>query len=207
MFLLWIAVIVAFVGLMQVLDRVRRLEQTAEDLRRTIDRLTRRLDEGTAPVAARAPAAAPKPVARYERPPVVPPPQAVEEETFQEELQEDEPIAELDPALLAELAHRSATPPAEAPPAKAPPVVPPAPPRPLPPEPARPKRAVNWEALIGVKLFAIVASLALFLAGGFFVSYSMEHGWLTPTIQFAIGIVAGVTCLVLGELKGSRRYA
>jgi uncharacterized membrane protein len=63
------------------------------------------------------------------------------------------------------------------------------------------------ETLIGVKLFAIVASLALFLAGGFFVSYSMEHGWLTPSMQFAIGIVAGVGCLVLGELKGSRRYA
>ena len=214
MFLLWIAVIIAFVGLVQVLDRVRRLEQTAEDLRRTIDRLTRRLDEGTAPLAARAPAAAPKPAARYERPPVVPPPQPVEEKTFQEELQEDEPITELDPALLAELAQRSALPPAEAAAAEAPPVVPPAPPRPaspvprpLPPEPARPKRSFDWEALIGVKLFAIVASLALFLAGGFFVSYSMEHGWLTPTIQFAIGIVAGITCLVLGELKVSRRYA
>jgi uncharacterized membrane protein len=57
-----------------------------------------------------------------------------------------------------------------------------------------------------VKFFAVVASLALFLAGGFFVSYSMEHGWLTPQIQFAIGIVAGVVCLVLGELKASRRY-
>lgn len=214
MFLLWIAVIIAFVGLVQLLDRVRRLEQTTEDLRRTIDRLTRRLDEGTPPVAASAPAPAPKPVARYERPPVAPPPELIEEKAFQEELQEDDPITELDPALLAGLAQHSAPPPAEASTAKAPPVVPPPPPRPaspvprpVPPEPARPKRSVNWEALIGVKLFAIVASLALFLAGGFFVSYSMEHGWLTPTIQFAIGIVAGVTCLVLGELKGSRRYA
>src|SRR5205823_8355235 len=71
----------------------------------------------------------------------------------------------------------------------------------------RPKRSFDWEALIGVKFFAIVASIALFLAGGFFVSYSMEHGWLTPSIQFGIGIVAGVVCLVLGELKASRRYA
>jgi uncharacterized membrane protein len=58
-----------------------------------------------------------------------------------------------------------------------------------------------------VKFFAIVASIALFLAGTFFVSYSVEHGWLSPPIQFAIGIVAGVACLVLGELKVSRRYA
>jgi uncharacterized membrane protein len=202
MFLLWIAVIIAFVGLVQVLDRVRRLERTADDLRRTIDRLTKRLEEGAAPAAARAPA--PKPVARYDRPPAVAPRRPVEDhvpdEDVEEESVEEEPVAELEPAVLAELAHRN----------------PPAPRAPDPvtvakvpaaPEPAPPKRSFDWEALIGVKLFAIIASLALFLAGGFFVSYSMEHGWLTPTIQFAIGIVAGVTCLVLGELKGSRRYA
>ena len=83
MFLLWIAVLIALVGFVQVLDRVRRLEHTAEDLRRTLDRLTRRLEEGTAPMVARSPA--PKPAARYERPPTVAPRQPVEEDTLAEE--------------------------------------------------------------------------------------------------------------------------
>ncbi|HKN67635.1 MAG TPA: DUF2339 domain-containing protein, partial [Gemmatimonadaceae bacterium] len=205
MVLLWIAVIIAFVGLVQLLDRVRRLEQTADDLRRTIERLTKRLEEGVAPVAARAPT--PKPVARYDRPPAVAPrrpveePVAEEKESVEEETVEEEPV--LDPAVLAGLAQLN--PPASR--APEPVTVAKETAASARPEPDRPKRSFDWEALIGVKLFAIIASLALFLAGGFFVSYSMEHGWLTPTIQFAIGIVAGVTCLVLGELKGSRRYA
>src|SRR3954462_14238339 len=230
MFLLGIAVIIAFVRLVQLLDRVRRLEQTAEDLRHTIERLTKRLDAGTAPVAGRAPAPAPKPVARYERRPSTPPPPPIEEEIVEEEEPVEEvPLESLDPALLAGLARlppppvtqkppaaqvRPVTPPPKTPPPAGvgrvpppPPPPPPARPRPAAPEPARPRRSFDWEALIGVRLFAIIASLALFLAGGFFVSYSMEHGWLTPTLQFAIGIVAGVTCLVLGELKASRRYA
>src|SRR3954463_4998267 len=228
MFLLWIAVIIAFVGIVQLLDRVRRLEQTAEDPRHTIERLTKRLDAGTAPVAGRAPAPAPKPVARDERRPSAPPPPPIEEEIVEEEEPVEEvPLESLDPALLAGLAHlppppvtqkppaaqvRPVTPPPTTPPPVRPRPAPPHPPpparpRPAAPEPARPRRSFDWEALIGVRLFAIIASLALFLAGGFFVSYSMEHGWLTPTLQFAIGIVARVTCLVLGELKASRRYA
>jgi len=183
MFLLWIAVFVALIGLVQAFDRVRRLEQKAEELRRTIERLTRRLEEGV--------------------------------ESHPATLSRPEPLA-----AMAKHGEPPA-PPVLAPPVSKPPVTPtftptftPPPPQPPSrpsrasvPEPALPKRSFDWEALIGVKLFAIVASLALFLAGGFFVSYSMEHGWLTPSTQFAIGILAGITCLVLGELKGSRRYA
>src|SRR3954466_1366941 len=98
MFLLWIAVIIAFVGIVQLLDRVRRLEQTAEDLRHTIERLTKRLDAGTAPVAGRAPAPAPKPVARYERRPSAPPPPIEEEIVEEEEPVEEVPLESLDPA-------------------------------------------------------------------------------------------------------------
>src|SRR5437763_13913475 len=80
MFLLWIAVIIAIVGLVQAFDRMRRLEQTAEELRRTLERLTRRLDEGAVPVAAaKASAATPKPVRSYERPAIESRP-ALEEE-------------------------------------------------------------------------------------------------------------------------------
>ena len=212
MVLLWVAVVFVLIALVQQRDRVRRLEDTINDLRRTIDRLTRRLDEGTGTRAAQKPQAAEGPLAK--------PTAAAEPPRIR-----IGPIPQgIDPAMLAKMAETATpTPPAEKAPAAnkepgrvataAPPIAPPRPPsvprtpRPSAPEPARPKRSFDWEALIGVKLFAIVASLALFLAGGFFVSYSMEHGWLTPPIQFGIGIAAGVVCLVLGELKSSRRYA
>jgi predicted membrane protein DUF2339 len=189
MFLLWIAVFVALIGLVQVFDRVRRLEQKLEELRRTIERLTKRLEDGADVRPSSVGRPEPKVVPRYE-PPLV----------------HREPV--LAPPVAAPAVSRPAVTPIFTPPAAtAPPPPPSRPSRASVPEPALPRRSFDWEALIGVKFFAIVASLALFLAGGFFVSYSMEHGWLTPPTQFAIGILAGITCLVLGELKGSRRYA
>src|SRR5690349_1706268 len=148
MFLLWIAVIIAFVGLVQVLDRVRRLERTADDLRRTVERLTKRLEEGAAPIAARAPA--PKPAARYDQPPAVTPRPPVEEHVDDEETVE-EPVAVAREA--APIKPVVTAPPVTPPP---PPVTPPpSRPRAAAPEPARPKRSFDLETLIGVKLFAI----------------------------------------------------
>src|SRR3954464_9044593 len=125
MFLLWIAVIIAFVGIVQLLDRVRRLERSAEDLQHTIERLTRRLEAGTAPVAARAPAPAPRPVARYQRPSAPPPPPPIEEESVEGEAPlEEVPLESFDPALLAGLAHLPPPPPVtqKSPAAQVPPV-------------------------------------------------------------------------------------
>ena len=233
MALLWIAVIFGLVAFVQAFDRVRRLEQTVEDLRRTIERLTKRLDEGAAPRAATAARPAPKSVQRFEPPLVRKPPVAEPDpQSVREELESaNEPVVGLDPALLAGLAQitpereeqellvrhaKQETSPAQlaesqssAPPPAPPPATPRPRPRPAapPPEPPPPRRSFDWETLIGVKFFAIVAGIALLLAGGFFVSYSREHGWLTPTLQFAIGIIAAITCLVLGELRVSRRYA
>ena len=196
MLLLWLVVIFLLILLVQMRDRLRRLESTTSDLRHIVERLTHRLEEReapTPPVTSREP----QPVKGYE-PPARREPIPAPTSPAQRATAPSAPIAARTTERPIPL-----TPPAPPPP----PIFPPLPSRPASPEPARPRRSFDWEALIGVKLFAIVASLALFLAGGFFVSYSMEHGWLTPPIQFAIGIVAGVVCLVLGELKGSRRYA
>jgi len=38
-----------------------------------------------------------------------------------------------------------------------------------------PKPRINWEVFMGVKLFAWIGGLALFLGVGFFVKYSFEH--------------------------------
>lgn len=189
MFLLWIVVGVGIIGLIQLRDRIRTLEQTIADLRHTIDRLSKRLEQSEPPAAVRAPETA---TPRYEAPLV------------RREVRASPLPSKPAPALPA-MPPMAAPPPAVARPRAEPPIAPP-PPRPSSRESAPPGRPFDWETLIGVKFFAIVASLALFLAGGFFVSYSMEHGWLTPPIQFAIGIVAGITCLLIGEWKGSRRY-
>jgi len=207
MVLLWLVVIFVVVALVQMRDRMRRLEETNSDLRRTIDRLELRIAE-RAP-AAPSPSYEPPAVRPHPAPaPSITPRPAAAEAPIAARQTSPPPIAarptERPVTTAPAAATTSFTPPPPAPP---PPRVPPRTPRPASPEPARPKRSFDWEALIGVKFFAIVASLALFLAGGFFVSYSMEHGWLTPPIQFAIGILAGVVCLVLGELKSSRRYS
>jgi uncharacterized membrane protein len=206
MVLLWLVVLFGVIALFQMRDRLRHLEDTTKELRHTIDRLSKRVDEGAPaqpvksyqPPAVRPQPAAPPAIPRAPIPeaPVVArhlPPPAVAAHSI------EKPVATAPSPSIT-----SFSPP---PPPTPPPTVPPRRPRPSTPEPAGPKRSFDWEALIGVKFFAIVASLALFLAGGFFVSYSMDHGWLTPSIQFAIGIVAGVACLVIGELKESRRYA
>jgi uncharacterized membrane protein len=93
----------------------------------------------------------------------------------------------------------------EAPTSEAPP--PPAPP--TPPEPPPPWLRLpefDWERLVGVRLFSAIAGIALVLAGIFFLRYSIEHGWLQPTVRVAIGVLTGVGLLVVCELKAARKY-
>jgi uncharacterized membrane protein len=108
-------------------------------------------------------------------------------------------------------------------PAPAPPPVrtvpPPAPPaQPIPP-PARPapvfratlppppKPPFDWESLIGVRLFSWMAGITLVIAAILFLRYSIEHGWLGAPVRMAIGILTGVSLLVVCELRVARRYA
>ncbi|HSC28213.1 MAG TPA: DUF2339 domain-containing protein, partial [Vicinamibacterales bacterium] len=73
--------------------------------------------------------------------------------------------------------------------------------------PVRPPRPViDWESLVGVKLFSAIAGIALVFAAVFFLRYSIEHGWLQPPVRVAIGVIVGVGLLVTCELKAARRY-
>lgn len=104
---------------------------------------------------------------------------------------------------------RLETPPA-APPTEAPKPPQPKPPEPPPVAPRAPqvaKPAFDWEALVGVQLFSWIAGIALVLAAVFFLRYSIDHGWLSPPIRMAIGLVFGNAILVLCEWKVARRYA
>ena len=45
------------------------------------------------------------------------------------------------------------------------------------------------------------------LAAVFFLRYSIDRGWLSPTVRVAIGIIVSVALLVVCELKAARKYA
>ena len=57
---------------------------------------------------------------------------------------------------------------------------------------------------MGVKMFAWVGGLALFLGVVFFVKYSFEHNLIPPELRVAIGFVTGLVLLVGGVLLHRR---
>lgn len=103
----------------------------------------------------------------------------------------------------------NATTPRTAPVDAVPPPPPPRPqaPRPTPPPKPQPKKPFDWESLIGVKLFSWIAGIALVLAALFFLSYSVEHGWLSPPVRASLGLLTGVALLLVCELRVARNYA
>ena len=101
------------------------------------------------------------------------------------------------------------------------PVIPPQPPpvvAPLPvsaaPTPSRPAPAalrptvpaINWEQFMGVKLFAWIGGLALFLGVAFFVKYSFDNNLVPPELRVALGFLAGLGLLVGGVVMSRKNY-
>src|ERR1700722_20906832 len=71
-----------------------------------------------------------------------------------------------------------------------------------PPPTATPK--INWEQFVGVKGFAWVGGLALFLGVVFFVKYSFDNNLVPPVLRVTIGFLVGLGLLV-GGLAMSRK--
>jgi hypothetical protein len=95
----------------------------------------------------------------------------------------------------------------ETPPPPPPPAEPAIPPyTPPPPAAPRPKINIDWENLVGIKLFSWIAGIALVLATVFLFKYSVEHGWLRPAIRAGFGLVTGIGLLIACELKFARNY-
>ena len=90
-------------------------------------------------------------------------------------------------------------PPPPPPPPVPPPLRPPAPPSP----PAKP---IDWEAFLGVKLFAWIGGFVLFLGIVFLVKYSFENNLITPAMRVAIGTVLGLGLIITGWFTATRRY-
>lgn len=94
--------------------------------------------------------------------------------------------------------------------------VPPPPPVPLPEPVSRPAAAipgkpprppVDWESLVGVRLFSWMAGIMLVIAAILFLRYSIRQGWLGAPVRMAIGVLAGAGLLAVCEWKVARRYS
>jgi uncharacterized membrane protein len=117
------------------------------------------------------------------------------------------------PAPEIKVSLRPPVPPAaQPPPIAAPPCppepkfIPPVPPlRPLtPPKPALPK--INWEQFMGVKGFAWLGGLALFLGVAFFIKYSFDNNLIPPQLRVAIGFLTGLGLLVGGVMMSRKNF-
>jgi hypothetical protein len=73
--------------------------------------------------------------------------------------------------------------------------------------PATPRAAINWEQFLGVKLFAWVGAIALFLGVGFLVKYGFEQGWISPQVRVGMGLVIGLGLLAGGLAMSREKYA
>ncbi len=67
--------------------------------------------------------------------------------------------------------------------------------------------SIDWEQFMGVKLFAWIGGLALFLGLAFFVKYSFDNNLVSPEIRVAIGYVIGVCLLIGGLVLAGRDYS
>jgi len=98
-----------------------------------------------------------------------------------------------------------ASPPSDASPPSPPPRRParPSPPTP-PPSPSRP--TVDWERWLGVRGAAVLAGVFLALAGIFLFKYSIEQGWISPSVRVAMATVVGIGAVLGSERLRRRDY-
>jgi uncharacterized membrane protein len=89
-------------------------------------------------------------------------------------------------------------------------ISPPHPPTTEPPpsfEPSRPVVAkIDWEQFVGVKGFAWIGGLALFLGVVFFVKYSFDNNLVPPELRVAIGFLIGLGLLVGGVMMSRKDF-
>ncbi|MDH4230426.1 MAG: DUF2339 domain-containing protein, partial [Nitrospirota bacterium] len=68
------------------------------------------------------------------------------------------------------------------------------------------KANVDWELFTGVKLFAWLGGIALFIGAGFFVKYSIDRDLLPPSLRLIIGALAGLLLIIASGRFERKRY-
>jgi hypothetical protein len=116
------------------------------------------------------------------------------------------PAAAPAPQPQAPPASQPAPPPPQAAPPPQQPVSPPPIAAPAAAAPSRNPWKIDWENLVGIKLFSWIAGIALVLAAVFLFKYSVEHGWLRPAVRAAFGLITGIGLLIVCELRVARNY-
>lgn len=58
------------------------------------------------------------------------------------------------------------------------------------------KKNVDWEQFTGVKLFAWLGGLALFIGAVFFVKYSIDNNLIPAQVRLAVGAITGLAMIV-----------
>ena len=66
-------------------------------------------------------------------------------------------------------------------------------------ESAAARPGIDFEGLIGVRLFAWVGGAALFIGAALFLHYSIQHNLIEPPVRVGIGLVAGAAALAFGD--------
>ena len=72
--------------------------------------------------------------------------------------------------------------------------------------PAPVRRAIDWEAFMGVKLFAWIGGFVFFLGVVFLVKYSFENNLITPRMRIAIGAIIGLGLIAAGWRATKKNY-
>jgi len=80
-------------------------------------------------------------------------------------------------------------------------------PAPAPARPVQRPEQINWEKFLGVKLFAWVGGLALFLGTAFFLKYSFDNNLISPELRVAMGYLAGIGLMIGGLCLPRERHA
>jgi hypothetical protein len=60
-------------------------------------------------------------------------------------------------------------------------------------------KAFDFEKLVGVRLFAWLGGLGLFIGAAFFLQYSIEHDLISPPLRIGIGLLTGAVAVFLGD--------
>jgi len=127
-----------------------------------------------------------------------PPASSVQQETIA-----PAPVAPPKPTVTPEPVVSAPRPPAAAPlPIFVAPALPEPPPLPTP----KTRPPINWEQFMGVKGFAWIGGLALFLGVVFFVKYSFDNNLVPPRLRVSIGFLAGLGLLVGGVLMSRKSF-